>query len=127
MILQEGIWAGFSAIDPDASLNHGLITAAIEGRILAPLLFSWIVGGAAGGLMAALVGRGAAAGHATGVLLSVSAWVLCRLAWPEAGALLAIAAAPSLGAALGTGAARRILADDGPASARSGIATLRRP
>lgn len=127
VILQEGIWAGFSAIDPGASLNHGLVAADGEARVLLPLLFSWIVGGAAGGLMAALVGRGAAAGHAAGALLSLSALVLCGLAWPEAGALLTIAAAPSLGAAFGAGAGRRILTDDGAAPARPGVVTLRRP
>jgi hypothetical protein len=105
-------------------LNRELVSGPDGSGIWLPLLTSWLIGGAAAGLMATLVGRRRASGHAAGALMSISAFCLCRLAWPEAGALASVCLTPSLGAALGCGWGQRIVSSEAASPAQSGIGTL---
>lgn len=102
VIVQESAWIAFDVLDPRQSLNVALADAPLSEGWLAPLLLAWVVGGFFGGLMATLVGRNRFSGHATGLLLSASAAILAWIALPGAGGFLAVAATPSIGAALGT-------------------------
>lgn len=126
VIVQEALWAGLGMADPDGSLNRALVAGPQTDGVWFPLLTSWLIGGAAAGLMATLVGRRRASGHSAGGLMSISAFAVCRLAWPESGALVAVCLTPSLGAALGSGLGQRIVSSDWKSPAQIGIAMLRR-
>lgn len=102
IIVQESIWIGLDLLDPARALNQQLAEAPLADGWLAPLLVAWLVGGVFGGLMATLVGRSRYSGHAAGLLLSGSALLIAAISLPGAGALLVIAATPSLGAAPGS-------------------------
>ena len=112
IIVQESLWTGIDALDPGHSLNQALVHAPLSGGWLVPLLAAWLAGGAFGGLMATLVSRGRAGGHAAGTFLSGSALLLSALALPDAGAFLVIALTPGAGAALGTGLGMRLLGNE---------------
>lgn len=124
IVLQEGLWLALDPIDPVRSL-HLQWTLGPRGEGWAvPLIASWLIGGSAGGLMAALVGRGRWYGHAVGALLCASAWLLLSLAWQDSGAAALLALTPGLGAAIGAGLAGRLLPTAGDA-ATGGVDTLR--
>jgi len=124
VVVQEALWAGLGMADPDGSLNRALVAGPQTDGIWFPLLTSWLLGGATAGLMATLVGRRQSSGHLAGALMSVSALVLCRLAWPESGALVAVCLTPSLGAALGSGLGQRVVSSDAARPAQGGVDTL---
>ncbi len=125
VVVQEALWTGLGMLDPAGSLNRALVSGPQQGSIWGPLLAAWLTGGFAAALMATLVGRSRWSGYGAGALMSLSAWCLCRLAWPESGALSAVAATPLLGAALGTGIALRVLMGDETRRARPSVVTLR--
>lgn len=102
VIVQESTWIALDLVDPTQSLNQALADAPLSGGWLVPLLLAWLFGGFFGGLMATLVGNSRFSGHLSGLFLSASAAALAWLSMPDAGGFLAIAATPSIGAALGT-------------------------
>jgi len=118
IVIQESLWAAFDLLDPQRALNQVLDQAPAADGLLLPLLTAWIAGGVFGGLMATLVGRKRIAGHVTGLLLSGAALLLTIIVLDDTGRFLAIAATPSIGAALGTGLGLRLL--DSEADQRSG-------
>ena len=103
VIIQESIWIALDLLNPADSLNQALADAPLSDGWLVPLLLAWLLGGAFGGLMATLVGGSRYSGHAAGALLSASAVLLAWISLPDAGAFLAVAATPSIGATIGTG------------------------
>ncbi|MEX0914462.1 MAG: hypothetical protein WDZ60_01095, partial [Wenzhouxiangellaceae bacterium] len=125
IIVQESIWIGLDLLDPARALNRQLAEAPLADGWLTPLLVAWLVGGVFGGLMATLVGRSRYSGHAAGLLLSSSALLIAAISLPGAGALLVIAATPSLGAAFGAGIGVSLLDGEGDGLVRPSLVTLR--
>jgi len=125
VIVQESIWIAIDLLDPAQSLNAALAAAPLSDGWLAPLLLAWAIGGLFGGLMATLVGRSRFSGHSAGLLLSCSAAGLAWISLPGAGGFLAIAATPSVGAALGTWLGSGLTADRRERPSHSSIVTLR--
>lgn len=125
MVVQESAWIALDMLDPRESLNEALVAAPLSDGWLVPLLLTWAAGGFFGGLMATLVGRRRFSGHATGLLLSGSAALLAWIALPGAGGFLAVAATPTIGAALGTWLGLGLVDEQSGQSMASSVVTLR--
>lgn len=125
IVLQESVWTGLDWVDPTRSLNEALVSGPHAPGLMVPLLFTWLLGGFAGGLMGALVGRHRAHGIVVGVLLAASACSIAVLAWPDAGALLVLAAAPLPAAIVAAGLADRVLPRRSEADESIRVGTLR--
>jgi hypothetical protein len=124
IVLQESVWLALDPIDPLRSLHVEWTRGPQGDGWLVPLIAAWLIGGGAGGLMAALVGRNRWLAHAVGALLCASAGLLLTLAWPDAGAAKWLALTPALGAAAGAAMAGYVLADDEHGGGER-VATLR--
>jgi hypothetical protein len=124
IVLQEGIWLALGAIDPTRSLHLEWTLGPLGEGWVVPMIASWLIGGTAAGLMAALVGGSRWHGHAAGALLCGSAGLLLTLAWPEAGLARLMALMPALGATLGAGLAGRLLPES-PGRSAATADTLR--
>ncbi|MGK7295383.1 MAG: hypothetical protein ACNS61_06065 [Candidatus Wenzhouxiangella sp. M2_3B_020] len=125
IVLQESAWTGLDWVDPTRSLNEALVSGPDAPGLLVPLLFTWLLGGFAGGLMGSLVGRHRAHGIAVGILLAASACSIAVLAWPDAGALLVVGAVPLPAAIVAAGLAGRVLQPRSEADEAIGVDTLR--
>lgn len=109
VVIQESIWLATDFMTPATRLAQSMIELEPGLAWSAALGLGWLCGGIIGGLMGCLMSNGRSGGYAAALLLALAAWLQTELAWPDPGALRAMALLPILGGVSGTGLGLRVL------------------
>ncbi len=109
VVIQESIWLAGDFLTPSIGLAESMVELQQVSAWTVVLILGWLCGGAAGSLMGSLMANGRAGGYAVTLLLALAAWLQLELAWPDSGALSAMALLPLLGGTAGTGIGMRVL------------------